>query len=113
MAMISFAARPVLASETIAVDATAGGVALTTTKIFKRVEDNHAGGQIRANSAYISVEDQQIRVNFDPAVTVTATTNGHAFSAGDSFIVEGQALVNLRAIRTGGTSGAMRVTYFA
>jgi hypothetical protein len=104
--------RPVMGSETVTVDATAGGVALTSTTYTKQT-GNGAADRVMAKVAFISVEDQQIRVNFDPAVTVTASTNGHEFGDGDSFLVEGEAIKNLRAICTGGTSGVMRVTYYA
>lgn len=111
MSLISFSPKPVMASETVTVDATAGGVALTSTKYFKQVGGT-ASQRARANSALITVEDQQIRWNVDPAVTVSATENGHEAGDGDVINLEGQQIVDFRAIRTGGSSATIRVTYF-
>jgi hypothetical protein len=109
MQLITTSPRDVIGSETITVDTTAGGVALTATKY--RVA-GPGGMNHDAKEAFITVEDQPIRWKVDPAVTVTATTNGHGANAGDVFSIHGQQIVNFRAIRTGGVSATIRVTYF-
>ena len=114
MQIISLSSRDVINSETVTVDATAGGVALTKTKyrVAGAATGALQGQPHHAREAFITVEDQQIRWNIDPDVTVTATTNGHEADDGDSFSIHGRAIANFRAIRTGGISGAIRVTYF-
>lgn len=105
--LITTSPRDVIGSETITIDNTAGGKALTVSKYT-------VGTGIatrRAKEAFITVEDQQLRWNIDPAVTVTATTNGHEAGDGDNFIIYGQQLANFRAIRTGGSDSVIRVTY--
>jgi hypothetical protein len=110
MAIHASLGKPVLASEELTIADSVLG--LTSTKYRKQVGGN-ASDLYSANSAFITIEDQPLRINLDPAVTVSATANGHEFAAGDSFIVEGAAnIANLRAIRTGGTSGVLHVTYF-
>lgn len=109
MQLITTSPRDVLGSETITVDNTAGGVGLSATK-YNPV--GLGGMNHKAKEAFITVEDQSIRWNIDPGVTVTATTNGHKANDGDAVTVYGQALENFRAIRTGGVSATIRVTYF-
>jgi len=69
-----------------------------------------------ATYAMISLENGQIRWN-DDGSTAPSTTVGHLLTppAGDSlyFMLEGrQRILNWRGIRTGGTSGALQVTYY-
>jgi hypothetical protein len=111
MAMFSFQGKPVLASEAKTVSTVV--VTLTAAK-YTKAGGNTASDLRKANSAFVTVEDQPVRISLDPAADApTAATNGHEFAAGDSFLVEGHsAIVNLRAIRTGGTDGVLQVTYF-
>jgi len=89
-------------SEDITVDATSGGVPLTAAKAT-------ASRNVRAHCV---VETAQIRVKTDAAVTLTASAKGHVKDVGDEFYISGQPdLVSFRAIRTGGTSGKLVVTY--
>lgn len=117
MTHISFTSRPVIGSETITVSTTPIGC--TASALVKIVGDKTAAGSveqtavIRAKSAYFSVEDQEMRISFNPAVTVAAGSNGHEFAAGSSFTVDGVAsLADLRMIRTGGADSVVRVTYY-
>ena len=107
--LITTSPRDVIGSETITVDATAGGKSLTaaTYTVVGVGGVNHY-----AKEAYISVEDQQLRWNVNPAVTVDASSNGHEANDGDVIVIHGQQIPNFRAIRTGGTSAVIRVTYF-
>lgn len=112
MQVLTFTARPIIGSESITIDNTAGGIGLTAATMRKKV-GNTEDIQIFAKSAFISVEDAQVRANFNPGVTVTATANGHAFDSGTSFILDGTAnLAGVKFIRTTGTSGIIRVTYY-
>jgi hypothetical protein len=100
-----------MGSETLTIDDTAGGKALTAS-VYSVQAGNTASQRNIAKTALVSVEDNSIRVNLNPAVTVTATTNGHEFDNNDSFWLEGAQIQNFRAIRVGGSSGVIRVTYF-
>ena len=112
MQVISLTSRPVWASETVTVDATAGGVGLTAATLIKQTGGD-ANQISRARVAFITVEDNEIRMNLDPGVTVTATTNGHELAAGTSVVLDGTAVLNdVRFIRTGAGSGVIRVTYY-
>jgi hypothetical protein len=111
MALIKVGPRAVIGSEDITIDNTAGGIALTASKYRVQVGGN-ASDTISAKSALVTVESNPVRVNLNPAVTVTATTNGHEFDDNDSFEIEGAQIPNFRAIRTGGSNGVIHVTYF-
>lgn len=108
----SFGSLRVVGSEDITVDATAGGVALTATKYSPQLGPD-ASFKSPPGIAVITVEAQPLRWKVDPAVTLDATTNGHVAVATDIIVIEGQALVNFRAIRTTGSSATIHVTYFA
>ncbi len=112
MQITSIHARNVLGSESVTVDATSGGVSLTATKYNPGSSSDHPGDKMPVKSAFITVEDNEIRFNINPAVTVTPTANGHEAGVGTSFEIHGRAVANFRAIRTGGSSGVIRVTYF-
>lgn len=110
--VVSIGSRPVYGSETISVDNTSGGVGVTATKLIKAASDNYPSEFTKVKSALFTVETAEIRVNFDPAVTVTATTNGHLFQVGDNFTVDGyDNILRLKMIRTGSTA-SVKVTYF-
>lgn len=61
--------------------------------------------------AWITVEDGPIRVRFDG--TAPTSSEGHKLGDGASFVLcSHSALNNFKAIRTSGTSGHLRVSYF-
>ena len=109
MYLITTSPRDVIGSETITIDNTAGGVALTVS-VYNPV--GLGGMNHTAKEAFITVEDQSLRWNVNPGVTVTASTNGHKANDGDAITIVGQQLANFRAIRTGGVNATIRVTYF-
>jgi hypothetical protein len=109
MLIMSGSPRDVMGHEAVTVDATAGGVGLTVTK-YNPV--GSAGMNHKAKYAYCTVEDQEIRYSVDPATVPEAGTGGHEVAAGGSFWLYGQMIPNFKAIRTGGSSGVLRVTYF-
>lgn len=106
MQVISFSGRETLGSETITVSATPIG--LSASKYLRGT-----GPQVMsARSVLISVEDADIRVNFDPSVTVAADANGHVFFGSERFTLDGYAIIkDLRMIATAGDA-IVRVTYF-
>lgn len=87
-------------SETITVDNTVGGKALTTAKI--------AG----CTKAFITVEDAQLRWTVDG--TAPTTTVGHIANPYDIIdLVSAEDMAAFRAIRTGSTSAKLYCTYSA
>jgi hypothetical protein len=101
--------KQVMASESLTISTSA--VPLTATKYRKQV-GNTAAQFIHANHAFISVESNSIRVSVDPAVTPTTNAGGHEYDDNDSFWIEGAAIRNFQAIRTGGADATIRVTYY-
>jgi len=85
------------AFESITVAATAiGGTALTYTD---------------ATRAEMTLETAQIRFRFDG--TNPTAAEGHLVEVGDLVILKSAAqIANFKAIRTGGTSGVLKATYF-
>lgn len=64
-----------------------------------------------ADRAFMTLETAQIRFRYDGASAPTATT-GHVLDPAGSLTVDGpDALRTFQAIRTGGTSGTLTVTY--
>lgn len=120
---IQLDARKAISFEQIVVDATAGGKALTSTK-YRLATPNasvpfpNTGGAVpplNAKSCLITVEGSagtnDIRVTFDG--TAPTSTVGHLVVAGSSLNLDGTAnIAAFRAIRAGGTSGNISVTYF-
>lgn len=87
--------------EDITVDNTSGGVSLDATILAT---------EPRPKRAYITVEDAQIRFTYDG--TSPTSSLGHILNPMDSLYIEGVGNMSLfRAIRTGGTSGSLCVTY--
>lgn len=110
--VISIGARNVMGSESITIDNTSGGIGLTAAKINPAGPAGEGGMNFRPKEAFITVEAQEIRWSIDPAVAPEAAAGGHTAAAGTNFTIHGQQLTNFRAIRTGGSSGTIRVTYF-
>lgn len=91
------------AFETVTVDNTAGGVALTAATFAPT-------NAIPADHAFITVETAQIRFNYDS--TAPTSTAGHVAEPGDVIKLDSnQSIKRFRAIRTGGVSATIRVTY--
>lgn len=91
------------AHESVTVDATAGGVSLTAATYAP-------GGRPGAVKAVITCETAQVRYTYDG--TAPTTTVGHLLESGSAIIVEGPGNISkFKAIRTGGTSGTLKVTY--
>lgn len=89
------------AHESITIDSTSGG------KGFTLATYTASSGVARA---LITAETAQMRYTYDG--TAPTTTVGHLLEVGDVLIVEGRMNIDaFRAIRTGGSSGAITVTY--
>ena len=94
--------------ESVSVDDTVGGVALTATKYF-----THEAGGIHtyAVEALITAETAETRWTVDG--TAPTTTVGHLLSVGSGLLLQGTAAITaFRAIKTGGTNATFKVTYF-
>lgn len=90
--------------EQVTVDATSGGVGLTSTK-YAPV------GTPPMNQVRISVDTASIKITEDG--TAPTASLGDTFDAGDIFMVTGvNSLRKLRMIRTSGTSAVLNVTYY-
>ena len=88
-------------AESLTVDDTAGGVQITASKVTP--------GVLRA---YCKVETAQVRIQTDPDITISAggTEGSPIKDVGDEFYIWGRPdILNFRTIRTGSTSGALRV----
>lgn len=95
------------AHESITVDNTAGGKALTAGTYQPTTLPNPGAAEL----ASITAEDNQMRFTLDG--TTVSTTVGHLLDVGDALEVVGFVNIqNFRAIRTGGSSGVIKVTYF-
>ena len=87
----------------LTIDATAGGIALT--------QPTQAATLPLAQAALVTVETAQIRFTVD--ATAPTSTVGHILNIADRLLLEGQQEIRaFRAIRTGGSSGAVSVTYY-
>jgi len=83
--------------ESLTVDNTSGGVALASVAT-------------NADHARLTLETAQIRFRVDG--TAPTSSEGHLLEVGDVLALEGKGeLQKFRAIRTGGTSGVLKVTY--
>jgi hypothetical protein len=88
-------------AESLTIDATAGGIKITASKVTP--------GVIRA---FCKLEAGQIRIQTDPDIIITAggSEGSPTMDIGDSFYIVGRPdILNFRAIRTGGTSGTLQV----
>jgi hypothetical protein len=91
--------------ETITVSSTA--VPFTASK----VTINQAGGQYkRAVKAFITVENNSIRVRMDG--TAPTTTVGHLLTAGDGLLVTGDGNVANTKMIAAASDGTVQVTYY-
>ena len=63
-----------------------------------------------ATRAFLTLETAQVRYRYDG--TDPTATEGHILDTTQTLAIEGaQSLLLFRAIRTGGTSGVLKVTY--
>lgn len=105
-----FAPRDVVGKQSLTVSSTAVGFTASNYSI-------DGGGptpasRINANLAFCTVEDQPIRWSIT-GTAPTADSNGHEYAAGTSFwLFSANDIANFRAIRTGGTDGAIHATFF-
>lgn len=91
------------ASEAITVDNTSGGVGFSTTLI-------NGDGHPQAQTATCTLETATIRYQIDGTAPTAAV--GMLVAIGQTFTLSGnKALRQFRAIRTGGSSGALSCTY--
>lgn len=98
--------------ETINVDNTSGGVGLTSDSMTAALSVNHES-RTAARRAKVTVESAAVRVSIDPAVTVTASTHGHALAVGDELWLQGEGQMRaFRAIRTTGSNAVLQVSYY-
>ncbi len=89
--------------ESVTVDNTVGGVALSSSEFAP-------GADMPADRAFITVETAQIRFTYDG--TAPTTTLGHLADPGDVVKLDSpQSIKNFRAIRTGGVSASLMVSY--
>ena len=96
-------------SERLVIDDTAGGVGFSSGSGTPTADTFDKPG---VRQAVCRVEDAEIRIQTDPDVTVLAGSRGHEKAAGDEFIITSyNDIKNFRAIRTGGSSGAIEVIY--
>ncbi len=87
--------------ESITVDNTSGGVGFTVGKLTTTP---------RPKRVYISVETAQVRYRYDG--TAPIATEGHILNPMDILTISGiHNMNNFKAIRTGATSGVLKVTY--
>jgi len=97
------------AHEAITVDNTVGGKGFTSTVV--RAFNATTTVKTVASEVLVSAETAEMRYTVD-GTTVTSTV-GHLLSIGDVVVIAGLSNIdNFRAIRTGGTSGVLRVTFF-
>ncbi len=88
-------------ADSLTVDDTVGGVGIAASKVTP--------GVIRA---FCKVETAQIRIQTDPDLAITAggTEGSPIMDIGDSFYIWGRPnILSFRTIRTGATSGDLRV----
>lgn len=70
-----------------------------------------AGTYLDATRAEFTLETAQIRIRDDG--TNPASDEGHLVGVGDTIVLNSAAqIANFKAIRTGSTSGVLKVTYF-
>lgn len=98
------------AGDSEAITVSTNAIGFTATKILV----NATGGRHRrAVRAFVTVEDQPIRVLWTG--TAPTSTVGHKLNNGDSIMIEGEAnVLNFKAIRASTATGdaALQVTYF-
>lgn len=71
-----------------------------------------AGTYGSAQKAIMTLETAQIRVRFDG--TAPTTSEGHLVEVGDVITLNaGSQMSTFQAIRTGATSGVLKVTYYS
>lgn len=103
---IGLSAVSYIGFEQLTIDSTAGGIAMTTTKITP-------SGRPQATTAVCKLETAQVRYTID-GVTAPTTTVGTPWDVGETRTFNGHdILVNFKAIRTGASSGVANCDYSA
>lgn len=100
------------AHEQLAIDDTVGGKVLTASKYQKTITGvaPNVDRLVGAQRAVITTEDQSMRYTYDG--TAPTTTVGHLATAGTIITLNGyDNIANFKAIRTGGSSAEINVTY--
>ena len=115
---VAFLNGPYIAYEYEAVTVATVSIGLDAAKLQKaRTTNDSIGGTsytatTKAIECYMTLETAQIRWTCDG--TTPTTTVGHLMEVGESITLHGhQNLSKFRSIRTGGTSGSLRVSYFS
>lgn len=87
-----------MAYESLTVDDTVSGIALTATTY------------LRAHRAFMTLESAQVRFTKDG--TAPTTSIGHLLQVGQTVdLKNADEIRNFRAIRTGSSSGVLKVSY--
>ena len=87
--------------ESITIDNTSGGIGFTASKLTTTP---------RPKRLYITAETAQMRYRYDG--TAPTAIEGHILNPSDILTIEGiHNMNNFKAIRTGATSGVIKVTY--
>lgn len=96
----------------LTVDNTAGGVGFASGDLSVTLTTNDPVVITRyVTEVFCTLETAQIRYTLDG--TAPTTTVGHLLEIGDTLTIQGRDnIVNFRAIRTGGTSGTLMITFF-
>lgn len=103
--------RTAFAYEQVTLDATAGGIALTSATYNPTVVDSPSG-MTRAELAIINCQTAQARYRVDGVAAVTASL-GMIVNPGDTLQVYSFAnIAAFRGIRTTGVSAVCDVTYY-
>lgn len=103
--------RTPFAYEQLTIDATAGGIALTSATYNPVVTDSPSS-MTRAELAVINCQTAQIRYRVD-AVAVPTASVGMIFNAGEEKQIYGFTAINqFRGIRTTAVSAVCDVTYY-
>lgn len=98
--------------ESLTIDATAGGIGCTASKLIIQPTANPPyDPNRRAIEAFFTNETAQIRWTIDGTAPTAAV--GHLLEIGDNLIIQGyQAILAFRGFRTGGSSATLKATYF-
>ena len=99
------------AYEAIAVDDTVGGKAFTAATYDLVLTANGVTTPRRPKEAVVTVEDQNLRWTVDGTAPTTAV--GHLAQPYDTIVIDGyENIKKFRAIRSTGSSSAIKVTYY-
>lgn len=110
MAFTQLGSLDTYAYEAITIDATAGGIGFTATKLRQQIGTSTQCN--KAQEVFITVETAP--VNFTTDGTAPTAAVGHLLNAGDSITITGQGnIARFKAFRTTAVSGVLKVSYSA